>query len=388
MEMFRFLNKLIEFKVEYSTYYDFMEFFSEQQMNFRYSGTTPNHEIFYMFIGDLIELSKSGMVLFDYKTGRPNFETLIHNYQSDIFVRCVNKPPASSTPTPSPPTISTPQIYQGKEWNLDDYKEVLRNILYIFYNFDKMVLNNRFNCHDKICNKLIDWTIPRTTGDATSAYQNVLQPYIDVKGDQYADLNGKGQSGGKPNEIFEVSSKMNVFHYLSDRVLPLDNPEPITSIPCQLLNGTHSHVNLVFCISAITTENYKKMKNCQYNFTSADKLRIMNSMIYAMIEKNKGDNNNDTTRSQSTVETYNKNVHTINFLILYPMFSFEIIVAAISNPCESATRCPSLPGENYDSISDSKNKYNFMDNTAASSNIPLPTVTPYVPTQFGSASTL
>jgi len=98
MELFKFLNKLIEFKVDYSTYYDFMEFFSENRMNLQYYGVDTNYEIFYMFIDDLIALSNNGMVLFDYKKGRDNFETLINNYQSDIFLHCVTKPPESSTP--------------------------------------------------------------------------------------------------------------------------------------------------------------------------------------------------------------------------------------------------------------------------------------------------
>ena len=379
MEMYRFLNKLIEFNVDYSTYYDFMEFFSEKRMNLQYAGTNTNHEIFYMFIDDLMALSENGMVLFDYGEGRPNFETLVNNYQSDIFLQCANKPPGSLTPE-----TSTPQIIEGKMMNLHHYKQVLRNLLYIFYNFDNMVLNNRFNCHEKICNKLIDWTIPRIKGDATSAYQNVLQSYINTTGDQQADLNVKGKSGGNPSEIFEVSIKM-AFHYLSESVPPLDNPEPIPSIPCNQLKGTHSEFNIAFCISAITSDDYKKMQNCQYNFTSKDKLHIMNNMIYRMIRKNSGENNNETNRSQSTIETYNKNVQTINFLILYPMFSFETIAAAISNPCESASGCPTLPGNNYDSISDPKNQINIANNQQESSNTQVhPDYTPYTPSQFSS----
>lgn len=385
MEIFRFLNKLIEFKVDYSTYYDFMKFFDETHMNLQYFGMNPNHEIFYMFIDDLIELSNNGMVPFDYKTGRSNFETLVNNYESDIFLHCVNKPKPTATPQISAPPTSTTLIFSGRRLSLHDYRDVLRNLLYIFYNFDKMVLNDRFNCHDKICNRLIDWTTPRTKGDATSAYQNVLQPYIDINGDQKPDLDIKGGSSKELLTIFVNSGIVNVFNYLSDAVPPLHDPNPIPMIPCNLLKGVHPGFNMSFCISALTSEEYKQMKNCQYNFTSKEKLNRINTIIYTMIKKNTGTFNNETTRSQSTIETYNKNIQTINFLILYPMFSFEIISAAISNPCESASMCPSLPGENYDSISDPTNQYNMANNRQASSNIQRPDILPAVPASFAPA---
>jgi len=354
-EMFRFLNKLMEFGVDYSTYYEFMMFFDESHFDLKYSGVGENHEIFYMFIDDLIALSNNGTVKFNYTDGRTNFETLMHNIQCDMFANCNG---------------TNVQIYNGKHLSLNTYQMVLRNILYIFYNYDKMV-SEKYNCSNKICNELIDWVTPRKSGSANSTYQFVLQPYIDITGQQKADLNEDGKPSSK-EKVFINSGVHSVFRYIMDSYTPLNDTQPIPSISAPQLRDTHSLFDIAFCIKALDISEYNTMKNCQYNYDNDRKLNLINAMIPKMIQKNTADFNTDQTRTASTIPTYNHNVNTINFLILYPLFAFEVIVGAISNPC--GIKCPSYPGENYDSIADPKNAYTFQSNAAVNNNLKRDTV--------------
>jgi len=350
--------------VEYSTYYDFMTFFTKPYLGLRYYQPRPNYEIFYMFINDLMDLSKKGAVLFDYAGGRKNFENLVFNYRANVEVKCKGK---------TGETII--QIFNrksdtifGKLCNLDGYTQVLRKLLFALFNFDRMI-REQYPCGEHMCNKLVDLVTPREN-NYENVYKNVLHPFIDIKGVQRADININGQTTANISQIYLISDIRNVLRFESNLLNSLEDKRPITELSYPVfMKNMHSDVDLTLCISALHSTEYEKLKNCKFSFRNEDKIKLINSMIPAIISyANKKYNTDD--RNQNSINLYNKIMLTVNFMVMYPVFAFEVILAAVSNPRLGASGPPELPNFNWNSINNPKNAYNFADNNDKGKNIP------------------
>lgn len=365
IEMFRFVNKMIEFKVEYSTYYDFMTFFTKPYLGLRYYQPTPNYEIFYMFINDLMDLSKKGSVLFDYAGGRKNFENLVFNYRANVKVKCKGKTGEQIIPIFD---RKSDTILNNKLCNLDGYTQVLRKLLFALFNFDRMI-RQQYPCGEHMCNKLVDLVTSRKNKNK-NVYKNVLHPFIDIKGVQRADINVNGDTTRNIKQIYIDSDIHNVLRFESDLLTSLEDNRPITELSYPIfMKNMHSGVDLTLCISALHSTEYEQLKNCKFSFQNEEKIKLINSMIPAIIDyANKKYNTDD--RNQNSIKLYNKIMLTVNFMILYPVFAFEVILAAISNPRIGASGPPELPNLNWDSINDTKNTYNFANNNDKGKNIP------------------
>ena len=359
-EMFRFINTLIRFKVTYSTYYDFYTWFDYDHLNLVYKMNEwyTNYEIFYMFLGDLMSIS-NGEVPFDYANGRTNFETLVKNMQSDIFVT-YNDIDGNS---------QTQKIFFGNMLKLNHYPDLFRKIFYIMKSYDGVVLGGNYKCNPTLCNHLMDWVTPRVTGDAKSSHQNALQAYIDTDFNQNPNV---GQDGTPSNniEVFAMPGIFNVFKYETTNSIDLSTDktlsEELKDNPANLTDKPNTF-NLAFCIEALAGSEANAMTTCQYNITRTKKLELIDAMIPNMIQFNIDKYNTLPTRSTNTIKTYNQNVETINFLILYPLFAFEIIAGAISNPAGPTGLTPptTLPDSNYSVYYNSDADYTFTNNAKA-----------------------
>jgi hypothetical protein len=358
-EMFRFINTLILFKVTYSTYDEFYRWFESDHLHLVYGNNgNPNYEIFYMFLGDLMALSNAA-VPFDYAEGRNNFETLVQNMQLDVFVTYTDET-----------GVHTYQIHTGNEYKLNHYPSVYRRIFFINYSYDKLI-SSTYGCSTAICNNLMDWTTPHIRPDrpgiVNKTYKNTLLPYINLDYKPSVDVGPDGNATPDPMFTWYLPGIKNVFSYLTQDVelspkVPLND----SSQPTAQLTDKNDRFNLAFCIGALTGNEATTLKTCQYNITNDYKIQLINKMIPNMIQKNIDTNNNPNgQRSSSTVPIYNKNVETINFLILYPLLAFEIIAGAMSNPCKSVSGCPELPENNYDTLFDGTLDYTYTNNTRA-----------------------
>jgi hypothetical protein len=359
-EMFRFINTLYRFGVRYSTYYDFYTWFDYDHLNLVYKMNEwdTNYEIFYMFLGDLMSIS-NGEVPFDYANGRTNFETLVQNMQSDIFV-AYNDIHGNSHKS---------LVFFGNVLKLNIYPDIFRKIFYIMKSYDGVILGGNYKCNPTLCNHLIDWVTPRVTGDAKSSYQKTLQAYIDTEFNQTPYVKQDGTPTNTP-DVFVMPGIFNVFNYETTNSIELQTDktlsEELKDNPANLTDKPNTF-NLAFCIEALAGSEANAMTTCQYNITRTKKLELIDAMLPNMIQYNIDKYNTDPVRSANTIKTYNQNVDTINFLILYPLFAFEIIVGAISNPAGPSLNNPpsSLPNSNYSVYYDPNEDYTFTNNAKA-----------------------